>query len=94
MLSRNVVGIAHIYVRLANVFAESRNILNNNLTMLLVALCLKYSVLTFYHPGNILFQSTLTNSEGLLLPDVRSPCHISVMALSPHKFTHPSPCCK
>jgi hypothetical protein len=25
---------------------------------------------------------------------ITSPCYISILALSPHKFTHPPPCCK
>jgi hypothetical protein len=35
-----------------------------------MALCLKHSVLTVYHPGNILFQTMLINSEVLLVPNI------------------------
>jgi hypothetical protein len=35
-----------------------------------MALCLKHSVLKFYHPGNILFQTMLVNSDVLLVPNI------------------------
>jgi hypothetical protein len=38
-----------------------------------MALCLKHSVLTIYHFGNILFQTMLVNSEVLLVPNILDP---------------------
>jgi hypothetical protein len=38
-----------------------------------MALCLKHSVLTFYHPGKILFQTMLDNSDVLLVPNILDP---------------------
>jgi hypothetical protein len=38
-----------------------------------MALCLKHSVLTLYHPGNILFQTMLVNSDVLLVPNILNP---------------------
>jgi hypothetical protein len=59
-----------------------------------MALCLKHSVLTLYHPGNILFQTACKFRCSIGTRYVRSRCYISKLALSPHKFTHPSPWCK
>jgi hypothetical protein len=38
-----------------------------------MALYLKYGILTLYHSGNILFQTMLTNSEVLLVPNILDP---------------------
>jgi hypothetical protein len=54
----------------------------------------KTSVLTYYYPGNILFQAMIINSDVLLAPNILDPPWYSwKVALSPHKFTHhPSSC--
>jgi hypothetical protein len=41
-----------------------------------MALCLKHSILTIFHPGNILFQTMLLNSNVLLLPNILDPLPI------------------
>jgi hypothetical protein len=41
-----------------------------------MALCLKHSVMTLYHPGNILFQTMLVNSDVLLVPNILDPLAI------------------
>jgi hypothetical protein len=41
-----------------------------------MAVCLKISVLTTYHPGNMLFQTMLINSEVLLVPTILDPLAI------------------
>jgi hypothetical protein len=41
-----------------------------------MALCRKHSVLTLYHPGNMLFQTMLINSEVLLAPNILDPLAI------------------
>jgi hypothetical protein len=41
-----------------------------------MALCLNHSVLTLYHPGNILFQTILVNSDVLLVPNILDPLAI------------------
>jgi hypothetical protein len=62
---------AHIDARrLLNLFEECRDIYNNNLTILVMAQCMKYSVLTLYLPGIILFQTMLVSSEGILVPNI------------------------
>jgi hypothetical protein len=38
-----------------------------------MAFCLKYSVLTLYHPGNIFFETMLINSFGLLVRNILDP---------------------
>jgi hypothetical protein len=68
--------IANIDVEFLGVFVESRNIRNNNLTILIMALCLIYSLLTLYHAINILFHSMFINSEGLLVPNILDPITI------------------
>jgi hypothetical protein len=45
----------------------------NNETVLIMALCLKYGVLTLYDPGNILFQIMLINSDGILVQNTLDP---------------------
>jgi hypothetical protein len=35
-----------------------------------MALCLKHSVLTLYHPGNMLFQTMFVNFDVLLVPNM------------------------
>jgi hypothetical protein len=49
-----------------------------------MALCLKHSVLTLYHPGNILFQTRLVNSDVLLVPNTLDPLAIFRNWRSPH----------
>jgi hypothetical protein len=92
----NIELDVHSDARLPNVFACSPTGYNNNLTVLIIAFSLNHSVFTLFHPGDILFQTMLTNSDVLLVPNtyIRSACHISKVALLPHKFTHPPPCCK
>jgi hypothetical protein len=41
-----------------------------------MALYLKHSVLTHYHPGNILFQTMLVNTDVLLVPNILDPLAI------------------
>jgi hypothetical protein len=41
-----------------------------------MVLCLKHSVLTLYHPENILFQTMLVNSDVLLVPNILDPLAI------------------
>jgi hypothetical protein len=41
-----------------------------------MALCLKHSVLTLYHPGNILFQAMPLNFDVLLPPNILDPLAI------------------
>jgi hypothetical protein len=38
-----------------------------------MALSLKHSVFRLFHPGGILFQTMLTNSDVLLLPNILDP---------------------
>jgi hypothetical protein len=38
-----------------------------------MALCLIHSVLTLHHPGNILFQTMLVNSDVLLVTNILHP---------------------
>jgi hypothetical protein len=38
-----------------------------------MALCLRHSVLTLYHPENILFQTMIVNSDVLLVPNTVDP---------------------
>jgi hypothetical protein len=48
-----------------------------------MALCLKYSVLTFYHPGNMLFQTMLINFDVLLVPNILVPfLYFEIVALT------------
>jgi hypothetical protein len=35
-----------------------------------MALSIKHSIFTLFHPGNILFQTIVTNSEVLLVPNI------------------------
>jgi hypothetical protein len=76
MLSSNADVGSHIDARFRNVFADIRNVYNNNFTILTMALCLKYSVLTVYHPANIVFQTTLKNSHVLLVANIFHPLAI------------------
>jgi hypothetical protein len=41
-----------------------------------MALCLKRTVLTLFHPGNILFQTITVNSDVLLVPNILDPLAI------------------
>jgi hypothetical protein len=41
-----------------------------------MALCLKHIVLTPFHPGNILFQTMIVNSDVLLVPNILDPLAI------------------
>jgi hypothetical protein len=59
-----------------------------------MALCLKHTVMTFYLPGNMLYQTMLINCEVLLVTNILDPLAIFRKWLSPHKFKHPPPCCK
>jgi hypothetical protein len=70
MLPPNIELGVHIDARLPNVFAECPNVYYNNLTVLIINLSLKHSVFRLFHPGNILFQTTLTNSDVLLVPNI------------------------
>jgi hypothetical protein len=38
-----------------------------------MALRLKHSVIRLFHPGDILFQTMLTNSDGLLVSSILDP---------------------
>jgi hypothetical protein len=67
MLSPNIQVGEHNDARLPNVFAERRSVP-------IMVLCLKHSVLTLYHPGNILFQTMLVNSNVLLVPNMALCC--------------------
>jgi hypothetical protein len=51
----------------------SRKIAPSKITVLIMGLCLKHSVLTHYYPGNILFQTMLVNSDFLLVPNILDP---------------------
>jgi hypothetical protein len=75
MLSSNADVGSHIDARLRNLFPDGRNVYNNS-TFLTMALCPKYSVLTFYHPAYIVFQTTLTNSHALLVANIFHPLAI------------------
>lgn len=92
MLSTNVQVCAHIDARLPIVLTEDRNVQNNNLTTPVIALCLQQSALTIYDPGNILLQTTLTHSEGLLVSYTLDPLTV-FRKWRPHlNFMHHSPC--
>jgi hypothetical protein len=41
-----------------------------------MALCLKHTVLTLFHPGNILFQTMIINSDVLFVPNILDPLAI------------------
>jgi hypothetical protein len=41
-----------------------------------MALCLKYTVLTLFHPGNTLFQTMIVNSDVLLVQNILDPLAI------------------
>jgi hypothetical protein len=67
-------------------------VLNYIVGVLIMALCLKHSAPTRYHPGNILFQTMLINSDVLLLPNMLDP--LAIFGNSTGRFLHPPPCCK
>jgi hypothetical protein len=76
MFPTDIEVSGHNDARLPNVFAESRNVYNNNLTVEIMALCINHNVLTLYHPRNILFLTIILNSDVLSVPNILASLHI------------------